>query len=62
MLAVEHVELENFSEMSDLPLKLWLPVQPRSYFTGITTGASLSLSKITTNLAGIVLLAFRPTV
>jgi hypothetical protein len=32
------------------------------YFTGIRTGASLSLSKITKNLAGIVSLALRPTV
>jgi hypothetical protein len=29
----------------------------QSYFTGIRTGASLSLSKTTKNLAGIVLLA-----
>ena len=34
----------------------------QSYFTGIRTGASLSLSKTTKNLAGIVLLALRPTV
>ncbi len=32
------------------------------YFTGIRTGASLSLSKTTKNLAGIVSLALRPTV
>ena len=34
----------------------------QSYFTGIRTGASLPLSKTTKNLAGIVLLALRPTV
>jgi hypothetical protein len=33
---------------------------PEAYFTGIRTGASLSLSKNTKNLAGIVLLALRP--
>src|SRR5262249_35008066 len=32
----------------------------QSYFTGTRTGASLSLSKTTKNLAGIVLLALRP--
>jgi hypothetical protein len=37
-------------------------VSYQSYFTGIRTGASLSLSKITKNLAGIVSLALRPTV
>jgi hypothetical protein len=31
------------------------------YFTGISGGAPLSLTKKTTNLAGLVLLAFRPT-
>ena len=34
----------------------------QSYFTGVRTGASLSLSKTTKNLAGIVVLALRPTV
>jgi hypothetical protein len=28
MLAIEHVESENLSEMSDLLLKLWLPIHP----------------------------------
>ena len=32
-----------------------------SYFTGTSTGAPLSLIKTTSNLAGLVLLAFRPT-
>jgi hypothetical protein len=57
MLAIEHVESEDLSEMSDLHLKLWLPIGRRSYFTGIRMGASLSLRKNTTNLAGSVLLA-----
>jgi hypothetical protein len=43
-----------------LALMRWFSRQ--SYFTGIRTGASLSLSKTTKNLAGIVLLALRPTV
>lgn len=32
------------------------------YFTGISTGALLSLTRNTTNFAGLLLLAFRPTV
>ncbi len=32
------------------------------YFTGVSTGAPLFLIRNTTNLAGSVLLAFRPTV
>ena len=32
-----------------------------SHFTGTSTGAPLSLTKNTTNFAGLVLLAFRPT-
>jgi len=41
------------------------PLTPRcpsnSHSTGTTTGAPLSLIKTTTNFAGLVLLAFRPT-
>jgi hypothetical protein len=33
----------------------------RYHFTGTNTGAPLSLTKNTTNLAGLLLLAFRPT-
>jgi hypothetical protein len=31
------------------------------YFVGTNTGAPLSFTKNTTNFAGLVLLAFRPT-
>jgi hypothetical protein len=34
----------------------------RAYFTGITAGLFVSFSKKTRNLAGLVLLALRPTI
>jgi hypothetical protein len=39
---------------------VWLEKR-RNYSTGTSTGAPLSLIKKTTNFAGLVLLAFRPT-
>ena len=46
------------------PLLETLPIpggRSEGHFTGTSTGAPLSLIKTTSNLAGLVLLAFRPT-